>query len=230
LSRSSPTTKTSFEAHTQRELRAGETCDHPVSIFERTKILRFKVFESTREMVTIPNFVQVEPAREHVNVLGPSLNDDSSGLCHLPTDRGSVLLVDDPMAIRLQPEPIKSDWILSGTPKATAKMVYRSRDWLQSIVIWECTPGRFNWHYNKDEVLFIVSGRAVLTNERGEKRGFGPGDTVFFPAGVTCTWLVEDCLRKVAVLREPVLWPLGAFLKAWAKLLRIAGLAGKFSL
>ena len=153
--------------------------------------------------------------------------DSISGLSHLITGRGEVFLVDDPGAIGLEPEPIPRDWILSGAPQASAKMLMRGRDWLQSIVVWECTPGRFNWHYNKDETLFVVAGHATLTNERGEEREFGPGDTVFFPAGVSCTWLIKDRIRKVAILRETLWWPLGVCVKIWAKLLRMVGLGGK---
>ena len=149
-----------------------------------------------------------------------------SGISYLPTARGSVLLIDDAMALHLETEPVPGDWILGGTPEAKAKMLFRSQDWLQSIVVWECTAGRFNWHYNKDEILFVVSGQAVLTNESGEEREFGPGDVVFFPAGVSCTWLVRDTLRKVAVVRETLVWPLGPVIKAWLKLLRMIGLSG----
>lgn len=189
-----------------------------------------KAFDSGLGMVTIPVSVQVGTTGEPVSVLGNTVNNISSGVCSLPTNGGSVFLIDDPMAVRLEPEPIQSDWVLGSTPKATAKILYRSRDWLQSIVVWECTAGRFNWHYNKDEVLFVVSGHAVVTNERGEEREFGPGDTVFFPAGVSCTWFVRDCIRKVAVVREPLIWPLGMFLKVWIKLFRMAGSTVKFQL
>jgi uncharacterized protein len=151
----------------------------------------------------------------------------ASGLSRITTDHGSVLLVDNPAAIVLKPEPVPHDWILSGNPEATATMLLRSPDWLQSIVVWECTPGRFNWHYNKDEVLFVISGHATLTSTNGDERDFGPGDTVFFPAGVSCTWLVRDTIRKVAILRETLFSPLGVFVRVWVKLLRTVGLAGK---
>jgi uncharacterized protein len=193
--------------------------------------LKLRVLDSAQGVMTIPDFVDVDTASEHVvKVFGPNRKNISSGHCDLPTDRGSVLLIDDPMAIPLEPAPVKRDWVLGGTPEATAKTLYRSRDWLQTIVVWECTPGRFKWHYSKEEVLFIIAGHAVLTNERGEEREFGPGDTVSFPAGVSCTWLVKDRVRKVAVVREPLIWPLGIFVKACVTLFRKAGLARKSSL
>jgi uncharacterized protein len=51
------------------------------------------------------------------------------------------------------------------------------------ILVWECTAGRFHWHYVKDEVLVVVVGEAFVTNEKGEERRLGPGDLAFFPAG-----------------------------------------------
>lgn len=154
-------------------------------------------------------------------------NSQARGLSELVTRRGDVLLVDDAAAIDLQPEPIPPDWILSGIPSASAKMVRRSKDWVSNIAVWECTAGRFNWYYSKDEILFVVSGSATLTNERGDERELGPGDTVFFPAGVSCTWPVKDRIRKVAIVRETLWRPLGVCVKVWAKLGRIVGLSDK---
>lgn len=137
------------------------------------------------------------------------------------------ILLADPVAVDLQPEPIPHDWILSGEPEASAKMLARSDDWMSTIVVWECTPGRFNWHYNKDEILVVLSGDATITNDKGEERRFQAGDVVFFPAGVSCTWVVKNRIRKVAILRETLWRPLGMGLKAWSKVLRMVGLAGK---
>jgi hypothetical protein len=73
----------------------------------------------------------------------------------------------------------------------------------------------------------VVSGEAIMTNETGEERRFGAGDIGFFPAGTSCTWLVPDHIRKVAVLKETMWRPLGFGLKVWNKLLRTVGLSGK---
>ncbi|HTA24119.1 MAG TPA: cupin domain-containing protein [Terriglobales bacterium] len=103
----------------------------------------------------------------------------------------------------------------------------RSRDWTSTVVVWDCTAGRFRWHYGQDEVILVVSGEAFLLLENGDERRFGAGDVGFFPAGTTATWRVADYIRKVAVVRETVWRPLGFCLKVWKKLLRMAGLSGK---
>ena len=132
-----------------------------------------------------------------------------------------------PTEVELSPEAIPKEWISGGTPSARAKILVRSRDWTSSVVVWDCTAGSFRWHYSQDETVLFISGEAFLMMENGEERRFGPGDLGFFPAGTTCLWRVADYVKKVAVLRESMWPPLGVCLKAWKKLLRVVGLAGK---
>lgn len=130
----------------------------------------------------------------------------------------------------LDPAPITSGWILDGTPVARNKTLARSRDKTASIVAWECTPGLFTWHYSEDESVCIISGEVFISTADGAEGRLGPGDTAFFPAGSSCTWRVTECVRKVAFLRKdmPPLFGLG--LRAWHKLLRIAGIRGEMPL
>ena len=123
--------------------------------------------------------------------------------------------------------PVLPGWVLSGDPLTRSSQVLRSHDWTSNIVIWECTPGRFRWNYNKDEVVIIVSGEVFITDQTGEERRLGPGDLGFFPAGSSCTWRVTEHVRKIAVLRETMWRPLGLGLKVWKKLLRTAGIGGE---
>lgn len=139
----------------------------------------------------------------------------------------SSILMTDPTTVELEPEPIPQEWILSGAPVARAKLLVRSKDWTSSVVVWECAAGTFRWHYGRDETIFVISGEAFQLKENGEERRFGPGEVGFFPAGTSCTWRVDDHIRKVAVLRETMWSPVGLGLKAWKKVLRMAGLVGK---
>ena len=116
------------------------------------------------------------------------------------------------------------DSVLSGKPASRSKVLVRSRDYAAHIMIWECTAGRFNWHYLQDESVFVVSGEAFMINENGEESRFATGDVGFFPAGTSCTWYVPSSFRKTAVVREPMWRPLGFAVKAWNKLRRIIGL------
>jgi len=127
----------------------------------------------------------------------------------------------------LEPAPVSPDWVLNGTPKTRSKELARSHDLTSYVMVWDCTAGRFNWHYSKDETLVVISGEAFITNEKGDERRLGPGDIVFFPAGTSCTWRVADYIKKVAFLRHTMPRPLGFGVLAWNKLLRIVGLTGR---
>ena len=145
----------------------------------------------------------------------------------LKTAMPKSVVMATPAAVDLEPypEPVASEWILSGTPNAWCKLLVTSDDHTTRITVWECTAGRFHWHFSQDEVLVAISGEAFMINEKGDECRFGAGDVGFFPAGTSCTFRVTERFRKVAVLRESMWRPLGFGLKAWNKFLRMMGRA-----
>jgi uncharacterized cupin superfamily protein len=128
---------------------------------------------------------------------------------------------------QLDSEPIPKDWILEGTPDARSKKLAKSHDFTSYIMVWDCTPGRFTWHYNKDETLVVVSGEVFITTDQQKERRLGPGDWAFFPGGTKATWRVTSRLRKVAVVRETLPLPLGLFVRGCKGALRKIGIGGK---
>ena len=96
------------------------------------------------------------------------------------TAHGSIM-VATATSVVLEPEPIPSDWVLSGSPEARCKKLVRSNDWTSHVVVWDCTPGSFKWHYSMDETIIIISGEAFMINNNGEERRFGPGDRPMHP-------------------------------------------------
>jgi uncharacterized cupin superfamily protein len=140
------------------------------------------------------------------------------------------ILIEAAASADLEPAPISPDWILAGTPEARSKLLAKSHDRTSSIVVWECTAGRFNWHYSEDETVVVLSGEVFITTEKGRERRLGQGDMGFFPAGSSCIWRVNDRIKKVAVLRKDLPPPLGIGVRAWHKLLRMVGLRGSSSL
>jgi uncharacterized cupin superfamily protein len=141
----------------------------------------------------------------------------------------SIVLADT-ASVDLEPIPISPDWILAGTPEARGKILAKSSDGTSYIMVWECTAGRFNWHYSEDETVVVLSGDVLITTKIGEEKRLGQGDMGFFPAGSSCTWHINDRIKKVAVLRKDLPPPLGFGLRAWHKLLRMVGLRGQSSL
>jgi uncharacterized protein len=136
----------------------------------------------------------------------------------------SIVLDSAVTMVDLEPSPISPDWILSGKPEARSKLLAKSHDGTSYVVVWECSAGRFEWHYTEDETVTIILGEVFITEKGGERR-LGQGDMAFFPAGSSCVWRVADRVRKVAVMRKTLGYPLGFCVRAWYKLLRMAGLS-----
>ena len=134
------------------------------------------------------------------------------------------VLVEDVQAVELKTEfqPFDPAIVTGGTPGSRSKTLSVSRDRLSDVILWECTAGHFNWHFNRDEVIFALSGAAFIIEADGSERCMAAGDVVFFPAGTSCSFRVDDHFRKVAVLRETLTRPEGYLLKVWKKLVRIA--------
>jgi uncharacterized protein len=140
------------------------------------------------------------------------------------------IVIEATASADLEPSPISPDWILEGTPEARSKLLAKTRDRISSIVVWECTAGRFNWHYSEDETVVIISGEVFITTGNSEVRRLGQGDMGFFPAGSSCTWRVDDRVKKVAILRKSLPPLLSIGVRAWNKLLRIVRLRPQPSL
>lgn len=142
----------------------------------------------------------------------------------------SSIILEAPSLVALDPAPISPDWILAGTPQARSKLLAKSHDRTSSIMVWECTAGRFNWHYSEDETVVIISGEVFITSDKSEERRLGQGDMGFFPAGSSCTWRINDRVKKVAVLRKDMPLALGFGVRVWNKALRLLGVRSQSSL
>jgi uncharacterized cupin superfamily protein len=142
----------------------------------------------------------------------------------------NAILVTAANAARLEAAPIAPDRILAGTPVARSKVLASSQDRTAQVVSWECSAGEFVWHYPEDETVVVISGEAFVTDETGEECRLAEGHVAFFPGGSSSRWRVTRPIRKVAVLRKDLPWPVGFAVRAWHKLLRIAGLRSGGSL
>jgi uncharacterized protein len=100
--------------------------------------------------------------------------------------------------------PIRPEWILDGKPIARTELLSSSADGMASTYYWDCTAGRFNWFYSFDETLHILEGAVSLKDPKGNSRRVAAGDTVFFPAGSSAEWTVDNYVRKLAFCRTPL--------------------------
>jgi uncharacterized protein len=116
--------------------------------------------------------------------------------------------------------PINREWVIKGSPEARNQVIFKSRDGNSWTMIWECTAGTFNWSYDCDETVHIIGGRVLLTMG-SEMRELHPGDIVFFPAGSSAIWQVDEYVRKIAFLRQSLPPSLGILIKILRKAKRI---------
>ncbi len=103
----------------------------------------------------------------------------------------------------LKDAPINADWIISGNPVARCAEHSRGHDDAAVTAIWDCTAGKFRWHFDWDETVTILEGEVHVTGEDGSERTLRTGDVAFFPGGTSAVWNVETYVRKVAFLRRP---------------------------
>jgi uncharacterized cupin superfamily protein len=62
--------------------------------------------------------------------------------------------------------------------------------------VWEKEVSKFDWHYDETEECYLLAGKVTVETGGGEKVRFGKGDFVRFPQGLSCTWTVEEPVRK----------------------------------
>jgi len=62
--------------------------------------------------------------------------------------------------------------------------------------VWSKEPSEFPWYYDEKETCYILEGNAVVTDNKGNKIEFGPGDWVEFEQGLECNWKILKTIRK----------------------------------
>ena len=62
--------------------------------------------------------------------------------------------------------------------------------------IWEKEVSRFDWHYDSQEICYLLEGQAEVITPDGDSVRFGAGDLVRFPAGLSCTWEITKPVKK----------------------------------
>jgi uncharacterized protein len=111
-------------------------------------------------------------------------------------------IVHSSQDVPLRSSPINPAWILEGEPIARKAVVSRSQDTTACTIVWDCTAGKFNWHYDVDETLHILEGSVIVSSSATPPKRLEAGDVAFFPAGTTAHWHVETYVRKVCFCRR----------------------------
>ncbi len=62
--------------------------------------------------------------------------------------------------------------------------------------IWSKEKSEFPWTYDCDETCYILEGKVTVTPDGGQPVEINKGDLVTFPNGMSCTWKIEQDIRK----------------------------------
>ena len=113
--------------------------------------------------------------------------------------------------------PIHPDWVLTGSPRARGKLLASTIGGTQ-VALWECTAGSFRWQYGPyDETVHILEGSVRILDAPGGERVLQAGDAALFVAGSTAHWVIDDYVKKLAVLHDRRTLPRRAAAHFWNK-------------
>jgi uncharacterized cupin superfamily protein len=111
------------------------------------------------------------------------------------------ILLADARRTDLADAPIAPDTILDGAPVARSSEITRSADGQISTHLWDCSAGRFRWHFWTDEIVHILDGEVHIDDEGGHSFVLRPGDVAHFAEGSSAVWHVPEYVRKLAFHR-----------------------------
>jgi hypothetical protein len=124
--------------------------------------------------------------------------------------------------VQMAPAPIEPSWIREGTPVARNFVLSSAREGGAFTMLWDCTAGVFEWHYESDETVYVLKGGVVVCDDAGVEHRLGPGDHVLFRAGSRAVWRVDSYVQKVAFLRTPAPWLFMLPLRLFRKISKMA--------
>lgn len=112
------------------------------------------------------------------------------------------------LALPLPAITLPQSEILEGEPAAGGVFTAESADRNASAGFWSCGVGRYQFHFDYDEFVYIIRGGVTVSELGSESKPgppivLGPGDTAHFPQGVTTIWQVTSPLTKYFVARAP---------------------------
>jgi uncharacterized cupin superfamily protein len=124
-------------------------------------------------------------------------------------------------SIELKADPIEPSWVLEGNPQARSGCHSNNADHWAATYVWDCTAGRFKWHFAWEETVVIQQGEVRVTNASGDTHTLVAGSIGYFPAGTWWVWEVPNYVRKLSFNRLEVARPA----RAVGKLLRLLRLS-----
>jgi len=98
------------------------------------------------------------------------------------------------------------DWgpvptMIEGESRTAGVYLYPGRGGDSECGVWECTPGYWDCHVDRDEFCHFLEGRCTYTHEAGSVIEIEPDTIAFFPEGWKGTCRVHETVRKVYMVR-----------------------------
>jgi uncharacterized cupin superfamily protein len=110
-------------------------------------------------------------------------------------------------SITMKDDPIEPSWVLEGQPRARSGCHSTNTDGWAATHVWECSGGRFRWHFGVEETVLILDGEVRVTDAQGRVQWLVPGMVAYFPVGSWWEWHIPQHVRKLSFNRRSVRWP-----------------------
>lgn len=90
---------------------------------------------------------------------------------------------------------------LTGDIETWTSELFADATQASSVGFWQAAVGRSHWTFEDyNEVIYVLAGRLIATEEGGESIHLGPGDVAVFPVGWKGEWDVVEDLKKLYVV------------------------------
>jgi hypothetical protein len=99
-------------------------------------------------------------------------------------------------------EPFPKEMVLSGRSKHSYHTFFSGEEVV--VEVYEAEPAKLKidepWPY--DEFIFVLSGKLVLTDARGEVTEFVAGESLVVPKGFLGIWEMQGNFRELVVIEK----------------------------
>jgi uncharacterized cupin superfamily protein len=136
--------------------------------------------------------------------------DDAASL--QPANPGALsVLRPDPRADLSPCAGPAQEALLSGTPAQQEKRYFADLTGQWTVGVWDSTPyHRKTIPFPRHELMHILEGEVLITEDGQPPRTFKAGETFFVPLGTPCDWKTTEYVRKIYCIMLPKVAAAGA--------------------